>query len=146
MKKNQKSLIQSDKQCGLCGKSRKLTRTECCGQWICDDQDKYVMFSYARNSCHRNHDRFTLCGFHHAEEHEGDWQSCPVCKKGFETEIYVYYGTNDYNFEKLPNPPSFEPTHCSKCNVVIRLGKGGYSVLSGKYLCMNCSEARYKNG
>jgi len=42
--------------CGLCGKKRKLTRTECCGQWICDDEDQYVLFSYAQNSCYRNHD------------------------------------------------------------------------------------------
>src|ERR1039458_3867900 len=40
-------------RCGLCGKKGKLTRTECCGQWICDDEDNYVVFSYARNSCHR---------------------------------------------------------------------------------------------
>jgi hypothetical protein len=52
-------------RCGLCGKKGKLTRTDCCGQWICDDEDKYVMFSYARNSCHRNHRRYTLCGYHH---------------------------------------------------------------------------------
>jgi hypothetical protein len=32
---------------GLCGKTKKLTKTECCGQWICDDEDKYVLFSYA---------------------------------------------------------------------------------------------------
>ena len=49
-------------RCGLCGKTRKLTKTECCGQWICDDEEKYVIFSYARNSCSRNHQRYTLCG------------------------------------------------------------------------------------
>ncbi len=25
------------RRCGLCGKAKKLTRTECCGQWICND-------------------------------------------------------------------------------------------------------------
>jgi hypothetical protein len=40
-------------RCGLCGKTKKLTKTECCGEWICDDEDKYVLFSYARNSCYR---------------------------------------------------------------------------------------------
>jgi hypothetical protein len=61
----------SKPKCGLCGKTRKLTKTECCGQWICDDEGKYVIFSYARNSCSRNHRRFTLCGYHYTEEHEG---------------------------------------------------------------------------
>ena len=36
------------KKCGLCGKTSRLTKTACCGNWICDDEDKYVMFSYAR--------------------------------------------------------------------------------------------------
>jgi len=52
------------RSCGLCGKSEKLTRTECCGAWICDDEDKYVLFSYAYNSCYRNHSRYTLCASH----------------------------------------------------------------------------------
>ena len=60
-------------RCGLCGKRGKLMRTECCGNWICNDHDKYVLFSYARNSCARNHDRFTLCGYHRNEGHGGDW-------------------------------------------------------------------------
>jgi hypothetical protein len=33
-------------RCGLCGKRGRLVRTECCGQWICDDEDSYVLFSY----------------------------------------------------------------------------------------------------
>jgi hypothetical protein len=37
-------------RCGLCGKRGGLIQTECCGQWICDDEDNYVLFSYARNS------------------------------------------------------------------------------------------------
>ena len=49
-------------KCGLCGKKKNLVRAECCGQWICNDEDKYVLFSYAENSCHRNHRRMTLCG------------------------------------------------------------------------------------
>lgn len=95
-------------RCGLCGKTAKLTRTECCRQSICDDEDAYVLFSYARNSCHRNHRRFTLCGYHHAEGHRGSWKDCSRCRREFETEIYVYYGTNEYNFEKLEDPPAYE--------------------------------------
>ncbi len=56
-------------RCGLCGKTKKLTKTECCGHWICDDEDQYALFSYERNSCHRNHRRYTLCGYHYDEGH-----------------------------------------------------------------------------
>jgi len=100
----------SQPRCGLCGKAKKLKVTECCGQWICDDEEEYVLFSFARNSCDRNHRRLTLCGYHHTEGHTGSWKDCPRCKEDFETEEYVHYGTNEYNFEKLENPPSYEPT------------------------------------
>jgi len=126
-------------RCGLCGRTKNLTRTECCGNWICDDEDSYVLFSYARNSCHRNHRRYTLCGFHHAEGHEGHWKDCSRCPKGMETEMHVYYGTNEYNFEKLENPPTYEPTRCAGCGSVIVLGEGGYSWQGGKYYCGACS-------
>ena len=126
-------------KCGLCGKSGGLMRTDCCGTWICDDEDKYVMFSYARNSCHRNHRRFTLCGYHHAEGHAGDWQHCRKCRNSFETEMYVWYGTNEHNFVKLPNPPSYEPTKCSKCGHVIRLGTDGYTQSGEEYWCEKCA-------
>lgn len=47
-------------RCGLCGKKGELIKTECCGQWICDDEVDYVPFSYDRNSCSRNHRCYTL--------------------------------------------------------------------------------------
>lgn len=141
-KQNQSTKKKSDKpRCGLCGSSRKkLIKTECCGNWICDDEDKYVLFSYARNSCHRNHRRFTLCGFHHANGHKGDWRGCKECLDSFshEMEMYAWYGTNEYNFEKLENPPKFEPTHCWKCGKVIVLPEGGYSSLCNVYICGDC--------
>ena len=127
-------------RCGLCGKRSKLTKTPCCGNWTCDDVDKYVLFSYARNSCYRNHDRFTLCSYHYHEGHNGDWQTCQKCRNSFETEIYVWYGTNEYNFEKLKNPPSYEPTRCAKCNTIISLGKDGYSRKGSEYYCYECSD------
>lgn len=126
-------------RCALCGNTKNLTRTECCDNWICDDEHKYVLFSYSRNSCHRNHGRYTLCAFHHNEGHAGDWKTCTECRSNFDTEMYVWYGTNEYNFEKLPNPPSYEPTKCSKCGRVIRLGTDGHSIFQGKYSCMECS-------
>jgi len=132
--------LSDEPRCGLCGKTANLTKTECCGQWICDDEDKYVLFSYARNSCYRNHRRYTLCGFHYAEGHSGDWKNCQECKNSIETEMYVYYGTNEFNFEKLENPPSYEPTRCSKCNAVIVLGEGGYSSQGGNYYCERCTD------
>lgn len=127
-------------RCGLCGKTKKLTKTECCNQWICDDEDKYVIFSYARNSCSRNHSRFTLCGYHYTEEHPGNWKDCPKCRNSFETEIYVYYGTNEYNFQKLENPPAYLPTKCARCGVVISLGYDGYSIKGDKYFCEECAD------
>ena len=126
-------------RCGLCGKARRLTRAECCGQWICDDEDTYVLFSYARNSCFRNHRRYTLCGYHSAEEHPGDWRECQQCRKGFETEMYVYYGTNEYNFVKLEHPPSYQPTLCKECGGVIHLAEGAYTMKGKGYYCERCS-------
>jgi len=126
-------------RCGLCGKTTKLIRTECCGQWICDDEDQYIVFSFARNSCHRNHSRFTLCAYHFNEGHPGHWQGCQRCRAAFRTEIYVYYGTNEYNFEKLANPPTFKPTRCARCRKVIHLGEDGYTVKGKEHLCEDCA-------
>ncbi|HEX5132095.1 MAG TPA: hypothetical protein VFX92_06375 [Candidatus Krumholzibacteria bacterium] len=61
-----------------------------------------------------------------------------------ETELYVYYGTNEYNFEKLENPPAFEPTHCAKCNVVISLGEDGYTMSGGEYWCERCAAVEFR--
>ena len=130
-------------RCGLCRKTGNLTRTECCGQWICDDEHKYVLFSYARNSCHRNHSRYTLCAFHYHERHAGNWQDCAKCRASFQTEIYVWHGTNEYNFEKLKDPPKFKPTRCAKCKKIIRLGEDGYSMKARKYYCMECSNINW---
>jgi len=140
-----KAVAKDRPRCGLCGSTAKrLTRTECCDNWICDDEDEYVLFSYARNSCSRNHHRYTLCGSHFAEGHEGDWKDCTKCRDGVETEMYVWYGTNEFNFEKLPNPPDFEPTKCCECGKVISLGNEGHTRLpSGEYCCERCSEKKF---
>jgi len=127
-------------RCGLCGKTARLTQTECCGNWICDDEANYVMFSYARNSCDRNHRRYTLCGYHHNEEHAGSWQECAKCRKDFEAEDYVYYTTNEHNFETLANLPAFEPTRCVACGVVIRRGYEGHSRGPDGFRCEACAE------
>lgn len=137
-KKNSKKTIKDLPRCGLCGKKSNLTKTECCDQWICDDADQYVLFSYAKNSCYRNHDRYTLCSFHCHEEHPGHWKDCQKCKDDFQTELYVWYGTNEYNFEKLENPPEYEPTTCSACGKIIKLGEDGYAQKGDNYFCMAC--------
>ncbi|MDD2455623.1 MAG: hypothetical protein PHE10_04750 [Kiritimatiellae bacterium] len=127
-------------RCFICGKRTKLVKTECCGRWICDDEHKYQLFSYARNSCHRNHRRFTLCAYHYDNGHKGDWKTCPKCRDDFkdELEMFVWYGTNEYNWEKLPDPPAYKPTTCAKCGKVIRLSDGGYSHGKDGYLCGSC--------
>ncbi|MGM5483224.1 MAG: hypothetical protein ACQESF_07205 [Nanobdellota archaeon] len=100
-----------------------------------------MLFSYENTSCYRNHDRYTLCAMHHHENHEGDWKDCKECRDLIsETEMYVWYGTNEYNFEKLPNPPSFEPTKCSKCKRVIKLAEETVMYSGGEYICINCVE------
>lgn len=75
------------RRCGLCGKAGNLTNTICCGKFICDDEANYKLFSHARNSCDRNHRCYTLCGYHHAEEHHGELNKCDECRKAFKTEL-----------------------------------------------------------
>lgn len=132
-------------RCGLCGKTKNLMKTPCCGNWICDDQHKYVLFSYARNSCHRNHDRYTLCAYHFHEGHSGDWKDCAKCRGNHETEMYVWYGTNEFNFEKLPNPPAYQPTLCSGCGKVIKLGTEGHMISGDDYFCERCSAKQMRD-
>lgn len=139
-KKTTKSIGASEPRCGLCGATKNLTKTECCDQWICDDEANYVMFSYARNSCSRNHQRYTLCSYHFNEGHQGQWQTCEKCRKDFETPFYVEMATNDCNFVKLENPPEFEPVRCHKCKSVINVGTDGFSMGRDGYTCMNCSD------
>lgn len=92
-------------RCGLCGSTKKeLTKTPCCDNYICDDTDDYILFSYARNSCYRNHDRYTLCGAHFHENHTGEWLDCKKCKENIDLADYNEMGTNEYNFEVLQNP------------------------------------------
>lgn len=127
-----------EKKCFICGATTNLVRTECCGKWICDDEDEYVPFSYAHNSCHRNHRRYTLCAYHHDNGHKGDWKTCPECRKMAEPEMVAWFGTNEYNWEKMPNPPKFEPTRCHKCGKIIKLPEGGYSHGPEGYTCAEC--------
>jgi len=124
--------------CELCGKLGKVYQTECCGRFICDDEANYVMFSYAQNSCDRNHRRYTLCGSHSSERHDGKWQDCQKCREGFEPEMVAWYGTNAFNFEKMSNPPAFTPTLCANCKRRINLGTDEYTTSGKKHFCERC--------
>jgi hypothetical protein len=135
----------STPRCWLCGKTEKLKKTECCGSWICDDEDKYVPMSFARNSCSRNHGKFTLCSYHHSEKHPGHWKNCALCRKQHDDnpEMFIYLGTNEYNFEILEDLPAYEPARCSVCSKIIRQGRESYSIdPDEKYTCLNCAEIK----
>ena len=73
--------IKKKKACGLCGKTRKLMITDCCDNWICDDEHNYRLFSYSLDSCARNHRRYSNCAFHYNEGHTGKWQDCKQCEE-----------------------------------------------------------------
>ncbi|MFW6118992.1 MAG: SEC-C metal-binding domain-containing protein [Planctomycetota bacterium] len=131
-------------ECGLCGNTIYLAVTECCGNWVCDDDHVYSLFSYGRNSCRRNHRRYTVCGTHHSEGHTGRWQDCEECRDFFiNTEMYVDAATNEWNFEKLEDPPDYEPTHCAECGRVIRLAEEGFMMSAGDFVCEDCADAPF---
>ena|SRR3989338_1168345 len=131
--KEQKTVKKPRKSCGLCGRTQDLVKTECCSRPICE-------------KCFMKHARFTLCEHHFNESHSGTWQDCAECINEFPTEMAVWYGTNEYNFEKLKNPPSFSPTHCSACGAVIKLSEGGYTKFGADHWCGPCSVKKHRQG
>jgi hypothetical protein len=72
----------------------------------------------------------------------GSWLDCKECLDNYPMEMSVWYGTNKYNFEKLKNPPSFEPTLCSVCQKRIILPDGGYTKFDPEHWHDACSEER----
>jgi hypothetical protein len=126
-------------KCGLCNKKKNLTQTFCCNNTICDDHEEYALFSFATNSCEINHLKYTVCGSHYSAGHTGAWQDCKKCLKNWATELYVYYGTNEFNFEKLKNPPAYKPTRCHTCSKIIKLGAEGCVITHEGYICESCS-------
>ena len=87
--------------------------------------------------------RCLICSFHYHEGHTGKWKDCQICRNSFKTELYVGMATNEYNFEKLNNPPKYKPTKCSKCGKIINLNEDGYSIKASKYFCYDCSGIRF---
>jgi hypothetical protein len=57
--------------------------------------------------------------------------------------MYVYYGTNAYNFVKLENPPTYRPTKCAKCGTVIKLSQDNYSIRGKAYFCEKCTDLKF---
>jgi len=95
----------------------------------------------SKRCCWDKHWRYTLCNHHQVESHPGEWKTCAICRSDFETEMYVWYGTNEYNVEKLEHPPAYEPTRCVHCGVAIVLGRDAYSRKpGGSYECAECWE------
>jgi predicted nucleic-acid-binding Zn-ribbon protein len=144
MNKCEETLVLKHK-CGLCGSSEKaLTKTSCCNNWICDDEDAYVIFSFARNSCYRNHSRYTLCSYHFYEEHSGKWHECKKCKKDFDLPNYIDMGTNEHNFEKLENPEKVTVS-CVNCKFTSDTVADFALQTSRGYFCpkKKCQEAGY---
>lgn len=58
--------------------------------------------------------------------------------------MYVYYVTNEYNFEKLEDPPENKPTHCSRCGAVIVLSEGGYSTRGDEHFRGACMSSNFR--
>jgi hypothetical protein len=56
--------------------------------------------------------------------------------------MYVWFGTNEYNFERLANPPEYEPTRCTGCQKLIRLAEEGYMLKGSEYLCEACASMK----
>ena len=100
------------------------------------------MFTYARNSCWRNHHRYTICGSHYREGHGGDWKTCANCRDVLDTEDYVSNSTSIWNFldgGRLENPPKFDETKCSQCGVQVKKSLSGYSMKGDDIYCNACT-------
>ena len=135
IKNNKKSLNLVKNKCGLCGSTKKpLIKTQCCDNWICDDADQYVPFSYETNSCYRNHDRYTVCAFHFHEQHTGKWQNCKRCKDELDKIDYTDFGTNEFNFEVLKNPEKYT-IKCVKCGFTSNSTRDFAYKTSKGYVC-----------
>jgi hypothetical protein len=131
-----------DGYCGLCGKTKNLTTTDCCGRAICDDVGAYKPFTYSNVSCFRNHSRYTMCAYHYKESHgSGKWQDCQKCSDGTRrVEDLVHKGTSSFNFleDKWETASMFEPTKCVGCKRAVKLGPEGHGMVPDGVKCMNC--------
>ena len=137
--------VSSGTYCGLCGKQGSLKLPRCCNRPVCDDEATYQLISHARNSCARDHSKYTICHLHNLNEHSDatcHWRDCKECREFFlpDLESYVSAGTSAFNFAEdlWEDPPRFEPTLCTRCEKVVKLNCDEYSVKGGKILCWEC--------
>ncbi|CAG9461829.1 unnamed protein product [Pedinophyceae sp. YPF-701] len=139
---------QPPRACTMCGSTRKLKRLECCGEWICDAQDDYVMFSYSRDFCDRNHERYTRCASHANDKHRGDWRTCKECASLGEDDLgRNWHATCGYNFvppleKDCPKGEMLTET-CVECKRRLFPGLEKYSrsfmPVANPYTCQECS-------
>eukprot|EP01133_Synstelium_polycarpum_P012996 gene12996-15287_t len=156
----------SEKKCHICGqqpsRNLKLTRTECCGNWVCDNEDQYQLFSGSRDFCGRSHAKYTICGTksHTARKHQSpDWRTCQQCKveppeKGMLAGLFggppskessLYFGTNGYNFMPMLNVPYNRVTvDCGRCKRAFLSYIEGSSLTMGDntIICPECEGKR----
>eukprot|EP01029_Cantina_marsupialis_P004273 TRINITY_DN1430_c0_g2_i4.p1 TRINITY_DN1430_c0_g2~~TRINITY_DN1430_c0_g2_i4.p1 ORF type:complete len:252 (-),score=47.48 TRINITY_DN1430_c0_g2_i4:595-1350(-) len=139
-----------EKVCVICGSKRNLTLTGCCGVPVCNNEDEYEMFSRSRDFCIRNHSRYTLCGYHYGEDHDGDWRECAKCieEHGCGKAI-SWYGTNGWNctpmLEKDIKKDDMLTEKCVGCEKRIMTGWEAHSPSVGGVSCQMCMFSRFRS-
>ena len=78
-------------RCHFCGRNNlPLVKMKCCDQWSCCDTE--FMSLRGGGYCLFQPEHYSICHFHHNENHSGAWQACDECrdffgKIQFESEI-----------------------------------------------------------
>ena len=91
-----------------------LTRTNCCNNWICNDEHTYKLNTFSLHSCMRNHSKYTICALHYSNNHKGEWKKCQKCIGEYDKNVYNDRCTNKYNFE-TNNAVKKEKIFCCNC-------------------------------
>jgi hypothetical protein len=147
------------KKCEMCGKTDgPFTSTECCGATVCDTEGLYQINSYERDGqCARNHRLQSICGFHDAEGHGGDWKSCKKCEEFFNPYDYAVKATSQavsltqrkYNFDDNVrtdiHPADVPFPTCHACDALVNTTEESTRTLGmrksfsgGKVTCSKC--------
>jgi hypothetical protein len=85
--------------CRFCGDAKApLVKTPCCQQWICCDT-AFVSFR-GGGRCQVEHERFSLCYSHYADQHGGPWDSCQQCRDFWSPRDYKMYAENPINWPR----------------------------------------------
>lgn len=135
------------RMCGLC-RARKppFKYTECCRRVVCADEGNYVLMSYGRNSCSRNHNRYTNCSNHNQAGHAGRWQDCAACKNGYDEYDWWTFGSNppdlaaccNFPDDVLQGPRPSLPL-CSGCRRPVDTATEAHSFGATGLCCMACT-------